>query len=326
MFWIDLTNCVGCNGGSCDLNSQSGCPTGYCFNIHVNVILCKDESVNTADGSGIGSATIPTDWGGTLIGDYIPNNDNPNNVSANIDNNHAIIANVKGTEAGVNGDNEDLYVDPCQELSKNDNIEEFSSKMTELKQKAATQNFESAYGIYQNVTNGTSFTGEFNGEIERKEATVSFENGTNHSATDMVAIIHCHLDNGTTFKVFSLSDIIALGEIAKHSTRPSSQFAIYVTTTSGTFAIKVNDVNKLKNNLDLMNANKNNYENGFSEKVKKTDNLETQKLGFLQFINSMHLIGNPGIDLFQKVNSTGKWKKLTLSPDNNNVIQESNCN
>jgi hypothetical protein len=216
--------------------------------------------------------------------------------------------------------------DPCQQLNKKDTSSVFTSKIVDLTNKAAVQNFESAYIMYENAVEGTSFSDLLNGTPEKKEVYIDYGGALTQAVSNTIGILHCHLDDGTTFKVFSFSDIIALGEIVKRSTRPTAEFAIYVTTSSGTFAIKVNNRMLLNNKLDMLKFGQNSFEEDFENKFKITDNLETQKLGFLQFINTIRGVGNPGIDFYQKDVTTGKWNKLTLDPTNNNRIIETPCN
>ena len=137
--------------------------------------------------------------------------------------------------------------------------------------------------------------------------------------------MHCHLDDGSTFKIFSFADLVSFAELAKLSTRPTSELYMYVTTDSGTFAIKINDREKLKKKLTSLNEiSYILYDRTFSSYVKNTDDLETQTKGFLKFLKNTPGLENPGIDLYRKYDNN-QWKKLALSP-NNIVIDPTNCN
>lgn len=206
---------------------------------------------------------------------------------------------------------------PCEELIENDSISDFNAKMEELKIKAGTQDFESAHVLYKNPSSeliiGDEFTGQSNANGEGREVYLSL----NANGENSIGIIHCHLDNGTTFKVFSLDDIIALAKIADLSTRPTNEFAVYVTTNSGTLALKINNKTLLTSKIDLMDMTYNDQEEEFSNKVKKEESFLKQKLGLVKFLSDMPLIGNPGIDLYEKVGNN--WNKLGLSADGNSV-------
>jgi len=189
--------------------------------------------------------------------------------------------------------------------------------MAELKTKAGTQNFESAHVLYQNPTSGLiigdEFTGASNANGEGREVYLSF----NSNVANSIGFIHCHLDNGTTFKVFSLDDIIALALIAKLSTRPTNEFAVYVTTNSGTLALKINNKALLTSKIDFLEMTYNDQEEEFKKKVDMHKTYSEQKLGLVKFLNNMPLIGSPGIDLYEKAGNN--WNKLGLSADGNSV-------
>ena len=198
----------------------------------------------------------------------------------------------------------------------------FNLKMTDLKSKAANQGFESAYAINQNASEGLlvgpEFTGDPNGVGKGREVNLQLGSSIYAAAANCIGFIHCHLDDGTTYKVFSFSDIYALAQIASISTRPKTEFAIYVTTSSGTFALKVNNKILLKNKKDFMDVGWKEFEDKFDKLVKKEYTYDKQKLGFMKFINAMpYNIGNPGIDMYEKVNGT--WNKLALASNGNNV-------
>ena len=216
---------------------------------------------------------------------------------------------------------------PCEELIENDSISDFNTKMTELKIKAGTQDFESAHAIYQNAVDGLivgeEFTGQSNANGEGREVYLSLNSSITTNAINCVGFIHCHLDNGTTFKVFSLDDIIALALIAELSTRPTSEFAIYVTTNSGTLALKVNNKTMLSSKIDTMDLTYNQLEREFKKNVDMSKSYAEQKKGLVKFLNNMPLIGNPGIDVYEKAGST--WNKLSLST-NGNSITSTPCN
>ncbi len=213
-------------------------------------------------------------------------------------------------------------LNPCAELIAKDIDSVFNAKMIELNNKAATQNFESAYILYQNAIDGLQLSNEITGNQNAASANLIFQSNSTNSQSNFnaIAAIHCHLDDGSTFKVFSYADIIALAHIATISTRPPNELAIYVTTNSGTFALKVNNRILLRNKKSLLEANLRQNEIDFDNLVKTNFDLNKQKLGFLKFINTITGIGNPGIDFYEKDTATNKWNLLTLSSNGTAII------
>lgn len=217
---------------------------------------------------------------------------------------------------------------PCEELINKDQDSIFNVKMEELKLKAGNQNFESAYALYQNAIEGfivgNEFTGDPNGVEGGREVTLTLNSSVLAVPGNCIGFTHCHLDDGTTFKVFSFSDIFALAQLVNVSTRPANEYSIYVTTNSGTFALKVSNKILLKNKKDFMEIGWKEFEKEFKKNVKIEDSYDKQKLGFMKFMNNMPLaVGNPGIEMYEKVNGT--WNKLALS-SNGNSITSTPCN
>lgn len=216
-----------------------------------------------------------------------------------------------------------LRNDPCKDLKdKSENVS-FKEKMEELKGKAAIQNFESAYAMYQNPADGLSFSPEAIGTVNEPAVELTLNMSSTQTPTNAIGFIHCHLDNGRTFKVFSFSDMIALAYVASVSTRPTSELGIFVVTASGTFALKVNDRISLKNNLLWMQMAQKSYETDFAEEVKMDDSIDKQTLGLLRFMKKAFKDRMLGIDLY-KQNSDEIWEKLELS-NNEQTVKSKKC-
>ncbi|THD30425.1 MAG: hypothetical protein DI588_16050 [Flavobacterium johnsoniae] len=216
-----------------------------------------------------------------------------------------------------------LRNDPCKDLKeKSENIS-FKEKMEELKGKAATQNFESAYAMYQNPAEGLSFSPEATGSVNEPAVELTLNMSSTQTPTNAIGFIHCHLDNRRTFKVFSFTDIIALAYVASVSTRPTSELGIFVVTASGTFALKVNNRISLKNNLLWMQMAQKSYETDFAEEVKMDDSIDKQTLGLLRFMKKAFKDRMLGIDLY-KQNSDEIWEKLELS-NNEQTVKSKKC-
>lgn len=216
-----------------------------------------------------------------------------------------------------------LRNDPCKDLKEKSENVSFKEKMEELKGKAATQNFESAYAMYQNPAEGLSFSPEATGSVNEPAVELTLNMSSTQTPTNAIGFIHCHLDNGRTFKVFSFTDMIALAYVASVSTRPTSELGIFVTTASGTFALKVNDRIALKNNLLWMQMAQKSYETDFAEEVKMDDSIDKQTLGLLRFMKKAFKDRMLGIDLY-KQNSDEIWEKLELS-NNEQTVKSKKC-
>lgn len=216
-----------------------------------------------------------------------------------------------------------LRNDPCKDLKdKSENIS-FKEKMEELKGKAGTQNFESAYAMYQNPADGLSFSPEATGTVNEPAVELTLNMSSTQTPTNAIGFIHCHLDNGRTFKVFSFTDIIALAYVASVSTRPTSELGIFVVTASGTFALKVNDRIVLKNNLLRMQMAQKGYETAFAEEIRINDTIDAQILGLLKFMKNKFKDITLGVDLYKQV-SDGTWEKLELS-NNEKTVKSKKC-
>jgi hypothetical protein len=183
-------------------------------------------------------------------------------------------------------------------------------------------NFESAHAIYQNASLGLQigdeFTGDPNGDDNGRQVKLSLNSSSTSTPTNCIGFIHCHLDDGSTFKVFSVSDIIAFSQIAVNSTRAKDEFTMIVTTSSGTFALKINDIIKFRNSSSYMSFIQNDLEYDFDKLVTKEMSISNQIKGFLKFINNIKGVGSLGIDMFENINGT--WNKLTLSNDGSTTI------
>lgn len=212
--------------------------------------------------------------------------------------------------------------DNCSDLTTKSYNPDFDTKLNDLIDKAATQNFESAYTMYQNAGLGLLFSNEAVGTSAAPEVSLNLAQSQTQATVNAVGFMHCHLDNGSTFKIFSFSDLIAMAQLASVSTRPTSELVMYVVTTSGTFALKVSDKIALKNNLQRMQLGANSYELDFESYVSKDQTVEQQIIGFLKFIKAEFSDTGLGVDLYQLKND-GNWEKIKLNANNRTVTRKS---
>ena len=212
--------------------------------------------------------------------------------------------------------------DLCNDLASKDANPDFINYMADLKTRAASQGFESAYTMFQNASLGLQFSPRYDGSLQ--DPVVDIGVGFTDTSADLNSIgaIHCHLDNGTTFKIFSFEDIIALAKFADISTRPTPEFGIYVVTSSGTFCLKIKNKIQLKQMLVRMIGTQFTYENNFAKKVKTSDSLDKQILGFLKFLKENHF-GNI-LELYKKNETNNTWQKQELN-SNETTVNPTNC-
>lgn len=215
------------------------------------------------------------------------------------------------------------HIKNCEELKKKSQDANFQAKMADLTNKAGIQNFESAYTMYQNASTGLVLSNEATGNSAVPEVALNMSQSQTETSLNCVGFMHCHLDNGSTFGIFSFSDIIALATVAKISTRGKSEMGVFLTSGNGTFALKVTDVIALKNNLQRMQISQNGYEIDFARFVDKTQPINDQLIGFLKFLNKQFSDTGSGVSLYQQ-QSNGDWEKLTLS-SNGKQINRKKC-
>lgn len=211
----------------------------------------------------------------------------------------------------------------CNDLASKDLNLDFNAKMADLKNRAATQEFESAYAMYQNAGSGLNFSPRFDGTTQDKSVLLERPSMLTTSPTNCIGFIHCHLDDGSTFLVFSFTDLTALAHVVNDSTRPTSEYGVYVTTASGTFCLKVKNRIKFKNTLGWLMVNKLKYENEFSKFVKINDPLNKQTLGLLKFMKENDF--NTMLDLYKKNETTNEWELLELNSNSTDLVK-TNCN
>lgn len=212
--------------------------------------------------------------------------------------------------------------DLCNDLAAKDANPDFINYMADLKSRAASQNFESAYTMFQNAILGLQFSPRYDGSLQEPEVNIGVGFTDTLADLNSIGAIHCHLDNGTTFKIFSFSDIIALAEFADISTRPTSEFGIYVVTSSGTFCLKIKNKIQLKQMLTIMRMTLKTYEDDFDKFVKKEQNLDTQVLEFLKFLK-IKQFGNI-LELYKKDETNNVWQKQELN-SNETTVTPTNC-
>ena len=99
--------------------------------------------------------------------------------------------------------------DLCNDLATKDANPDFINYMNDLKTRAASQDFESAYTMFQNAGLGLQFSPRYDGTPDHPEVNVGVGFSSTSADLNSIGVIHCHLDNGSTYKIFSFQDMIA---------------------------------------------------------------------------------------------------------------------
>ncbi len=224
----------------------------------------------------------------------------------------------------------DLHIQNCDELTKMSQDPKFAERITVLKNKAANQDFESAY-VINNSAGNIIISEEMQGVPGSREVEIKRFLSMTQTPLNCIGVMHCHLDKrptdtiARTFKVFTFSDFIGFGEITRVSTRPSREFAVYVTTSSGTLALKIKDKSVFLSNLKTMKEHGWVYEMGFEKHIKINANFDTQVLGLLNFMKEKSTVNengssqNMGLELY-KQRDDGVWEKLELNSTGRSII------
>lgn len=238
----------------------------------------------------------------------------------------------------------------CQELSKNEENSLFNQYMQELEDNTASGTDEKGFNIIYLPATDTEPEIETmigpNGMVEGTPTNVSLPNNIYRKA-----FAHNHIPTvPRSLKVFSPGDIAVLGEILNiQQNNPNAQLqeeqlAIYaitgdtITNQQFTFALKIENSNsKLidytqkypkefsdeNNNLvDNPNWDENLYDEVndiYEEEINSGFTREKQIEGFLNLVSKLSL----GATLYEKNETTGKWKKVFL--DDNGVVKRTPC-
>lgn len=211
---------------------------------------------------------------------------------------------------------------PCTDLNSKSVDSNFLQKMQEL---ALDANGSAEAGIVTFKNNPAYGQKKYGAPDSNGNSAVKLEWETNRN-NEVTGFMHCHLNTLNpalkTNTVFSLSDLVAFAELIQYSTVDVSEFAMYVTTNRGTFALKLTDKQAI---IDLANYIVNDTEGNvlddFENKVKWNDSKNKQIKGLLNFLNKSGF--GTGIELYESDSSFKNWKKKSL--DTNGNIQTTDC-
>ena len=169
---------------------------------------------------------------------------------------------------------------------------EFEKRLKEIKN-ASISNYESAYTIFNNAGSGIQFSEKYTGNPNDITSGGQVRLKTDISLIlkplNCIAFIHCHKNDGSTYKVFSFSDITAFCQLAALSTRPQEELALYVTTLDGgTYVMKMTNKIKMKAFYNYI-ANDfvfNAFDVKLDKLVLRKYNKNKQMLALLNFVNA----------------------------------------
>lgn len=208
-----------------------------------------------------------------------------------------------------------IISDNCTDLKNKSDNAVFKAKLDELRGKAASQNFESGYVTYSDAQGNMSFSPELKGtgnnQLEGKAVVIDLTSGG--ASTDAINVVHSHLDDGSTYKIFTPADLYSFCRLVKESNKPASDLAMYVVTGSGTFALKVRDAAVFESYLINFLVNANALDKDFERYVKIDSPLDKQIKGFLKFMKYSFGDSDVNVDLYQLDVANNTWSNLELN-------------
>ncbi len=203
---------------------------------------------------------------------------------------------------------------PCNDLKAMSVKYEFRQNLATLKTQSSGQREKMKFIYNDSPEYSPEITGNADGSI-------TLPPQTNQKIT---GYMHCHLeaDIFDHLGVFTPEDMIIFDDIAGFSNQASVKLTIYLVCKEGTFALKINDPQKL---LDFRNKmandpafNEKNF-NYFSKKIKHNMPKDKQIKLFLEYMAD----NDVGVDLYEGNSTYTAWKKLSL--DENNQVKRDDC-
>lgn len=213
--------------------------------------------------------------------------------------------------------------DWIKEMDKN---LEFTAKLNELKS-ASSLGYESAYSMFNNAASGIQFSPKYTGKANDVTFGGQVALQTQLSSTlvslNCIGFMHCHKNDGSTYKTFSFSDLEAFCRLASLSTQPQEQLSLYLTTQNGgTYVMKMTNKVKMKAFFNYVAPDYifNTFDVALDKKIDKTDSKDKQTLEFLKFIDRELMLKDLGLEIYEK-NNSGVWEKLTLSSNKKSIVK-----
>lgn len=221
---------------------------------------------------------------------------------------------------------------PCTQLKDISNEERFKQQMTELKNNIPTGTDEKGFTI--NSLSGSEFTSVIQGGAPDGGVSYNFTTMPSEQLYKTYAAAHNHLASNPkhigSFSPEDLGTLFFLGRIETHELNPyrinlPRTTLTYVITDKGLFALKINDLNKLKiyakwySDLVMNDINSGSkdvedhmttlFSNPQKYNITHTSTHDQTVTGFLRYIKDQNI----GIDLYEgNIDTYGNWKKLTL--------------
>ncbi|AYN00266.1 hypothetical protein EAG08_07965 [Chryseobacterium sp. 3008163] len=231
--------------------------------------------------------------------------------------------------AGPNRNN-----DPCKQLKNLAEKQPFKDKVTILKNNVNTGTVEKGFVIHDDATTGFSpiIEGNSEGEIDYNAYLSTISEDLLYKSYGSA---HNHLlsnpDHVGVFTDKDLNNLLFWGLMETYPQNPNVKFKpensiTFVNTNIGFFALKINDLEKLRlfcidfaswNIGKLEKFMRDTYKNSDQYNITHNSTHDQQITGFLRFIQDYNI----GIEFYEGNKDTfGDWKKLTLKNNSNGTF------
>lgn len=226
-------------------------------------------------------------------------------------------------------------IPPCKKFKKLENNTEFKSKLQELKNKANTDDFETAYKMNSSGIDGFDYGDPIEGEPDELEIEYNF---AEDEQIDGFIHNHYNSDNNNDLSVFSPADLYSLYITLKNDHIKNRGSFIYVVTTSQgtTYALNIKSKSKF---IAFGNAYLNGLENGSNDFTNfiyggKDDlfkggikNGNSNALNEKHFAKMLHFgggQGDTGLELYKSDDNFENWEEIEYNP-NTNTVSPNGC-
>ncbi|MCB0461659.1 MAG: hypothetical protein R2816_01580 [Flavobacteriaceae bacterium] len=231
---------------------------------------------------------------------------------------------------------------PCARLNKLENNDDFKSKLQDLKNKAATDNHETAYILKNNADAGLGYdySDPIDGPVNNLGVNVSLNNNE-----QIGGFVHNHNkdDQNRDLSIYSPEDLYALYVWLKagHISYTTTFFSFVVTNHGTNYALNIsdptafitfgdlvfngwgdnddnNDTAILIDEYEGINNITQTYPNG----IKNGNTVAQNELSFMKILSYPGI--NVGLDLYKSDNNFENWQKVKLN--NGQIAYDNPCN
>lgn len=304
------------HGENCSMSGSDRATPGYTV---IDTRPCYGEPGSSAPGGG-GGGSVGSPGGGGGGGGSTPANPNPSPIKSIPIKIKEILDLIR---IQINQEQKETNADWIKKMDLN---QDFVTKLNELKS-ASTSSYESAYTMFNNAVSGIQFSPKYTGNpndiASGGQVALQTSISSMLSPLNCIGFMHCHKNDGSTYKTFSFSDIEAFSRLATISTQSQQQLALYLTTVSGgTYVMKMTNKTKMIAFFNYVAPDHvfNTFDIALDVKIDKKSDKDKQTLEFLKFIDREMMLKDLGLEIYEK-NNSGNWEKLTLSSNKKNIVR-----